>query len=787
MTTSQPMVSIVCTNYNKNEWIRDAIESFLRQETKFEYEIILIDDASTDVSPAIIKEYTERYPDRIRAFYNKKNLGITKTWVKICKEARGKYIARCDGDDYWTDVKKLQKQVDLLEHTKDSAWCSTDYDIITPEGKLTQTSAFENKLVNRSATYAEMLATKGFTMSSTWLVETKLMQEVNAGIESSAVDDTFNIQLDLFVRTKLSYLPEATVVYRINDGSDSRPIEIEKIRSRNEMLLKTQLEYIEKYREVDYGDILKILLPRDMQHELWAIERLQIIQEQRKHITKQEAHIIELEGILHAITESPSYRLATTCAGYVRTVIGQPSKIAKKVLRIIEKFQYKKYIKKDTQHTENIAYQPLISVIVPTYNPSEKFLTETIHSVVNQTYQNWELVVIDDASTDKNVHKFIQLAANIDKRITYKFLEANLQIADATNEGIKIAQGEFIALLDHDDVLLPNALYEVAKSLNTKDYDFIFSDEDRLENGKRHQPFYKPGWNQDFMYSVNYITHLAVIRKELIEKVGYQDGSFNGAQDWELFLRCMRAIPENKIHHIPEVLYSWRAHPTSTAQSMDAKPYAIDAQRRAIESDLDARGYKEYQVVQDDTYKGQWKVLFRVNGEPRVTIMLDDASQSKSIKQKISKVTAYKNYDIVTASSQDTTSDVTGDYIVYIQDDFSLTNPDWIQSMIADAQRTDIGFVQARLMSTKMVMQNITSLVGKTQLVFLRNASRRILAKNLYLTCRYNIPVVHGGIVMIEKKKLVDSDSLISAAPVDEISKSLHENGYRNLYNPYVR
>lgn len=312
------MVSIVCTNFNKGEWIRDAIESFLAQKTKFDYEIILIDDGSTDISPKIIKEYAEKYPDRIRAFYNQKNIGITKTWIKICKEATGKYIARCDGDDYWIDTKKLQKQVDLLEKSKDSLWCSTDYNIITPEGKLTHTSAFENKIVDRSATYAQMLATKGFTMSSTWLVDTDLMHQVNTEIDNLAVDDTFNIQLELFIRTKLTYLPEATVVFRLNEGSDSRPVEIEKIRSRNERLLKTQLEYIEKYKDVDYGEMLKILLPRAMQYEMWAIERLQIIHEQRRYVEQQETRIRELEKIIHDITGSYSYKAGKTITAPVR-------------------------------------------------------------------------------------------------------------------------------------------------------------------------------------------------------------------------------------------------------------------------------------------------------------------------------------------------------------------------------------------------------------------------------------------------------------------------------------
>lgn len=323
MLPQRPLISIVCTNFNKGAWIRDAIKSFLNQKTEFDYEIILIDDGSTDKSPKIIKDYAERYPDRIRAFYNSKNLGITKTWIKVCKKAKGKYIARCDADDYWIDEHKLQKQVDLLEKSRPSLWCSTDYNIITAEGKLIHKSAFENKVVDRAASYAQMLATKGFTNASTWLVDANLMREVNSEIDSSAVDDTFNIQLELFNKTKLTYLPEATVVLRISEGSDSKPTEIEKIRSRNARLLQTQLEYIEKYKDIDYEEILKILLHRNMQYETWAIERLRTIDDQKCYIHRLEDHIKELERLIHAITKSRSYRLGTTITAPWRMVKGQ--------------------------------------------------------------------------------------------------------------------------------------------------------------------------------------------------------------------------------------------------------------------------------------------------------------------------------------------------------------------------------------------------------------------------------------------------------------------------------
>lgn len=302
-------VSIVCTNYNKGDWIGEAIESFLRQKVNFKYEILVIDDASTDHSPDIIRKYVKKYPNKIRAYYNKENLGITKTWIKVCKEVKGKYIARCDGDDYWIDNKKLQKQVDLLKANSNSLWCSTDYDVVDDMGKIIHRSAFETGSVDRSKSYAEMLATKGFTMSSTWLVGADLMKEVNAEINVSAVDDTFNIQLDLFNKTKLTYLPENTTVFRLNEGSDSRPIEIDKIRSRHERLLKTQFEYIEKYKNTDSYEIIEILLHRSMQYEIWSIERMRIIEQLRTDVNDLKKIIENKDKQISKVTNFVGYRI----------------------------------------------------------------------------------------------------------------------------------------------------------------------------------------------------------------------------------------------------------------------------------------------------------------------------------------------------------------------------------------------------------------------------------------------------------------------------------------------
>ncbi|MBC6976855.1 glycosyltransferase [Streptococcus cristatus] len=256
-------VSIICTNYNKGDWVREAIDSFLNQKTNFDFEIIIIDDASTDHSYEIIQEYQNKFPEKVRTFRNEVNLGITKTWKKICREAKGQYIARCDSDDFWVDPLKLQKQVDLLDASIDSLWSNTEFDMVDLDGNLIQKNAFANKALPLIDSYEEMLVMKGMTMASTWLVDTALMQDVSAQISDTAVDDTFELQLELFKRTKISFLSDSTTVYRMNLGSDSKPMILETAEKRFTGILDSQIKYLNKYPDQDIQRISHLALVKD--------------------------------------------------------------------------------------------------------------------------------------------------------------------------------------------------------------------------------------------------------------------------------------------------------------------------------------------------------------------------------------------------------------------------------------------------------------------------------------------------------------------------------------------
>lgn len=266
-------VSIICTNYNKGDWVREAMDSFLNQKTNFDFEIIIIDDASTDHSYEIIQGYQNKFPEKVRTFRNEVNLGITRTWKKVCQEAKGQYIARCDSDDFWTDPLKLQKQVDLLDASTDSLWSNTEFDMVDLDGNLIQKDAFANKALPLIDSYEEMLVMKGMTMASTWLVDTTLMQDVSAQISDTAADDTFELQLELFKRTKISFLSDSTTVYRMNLGSDSKPMTLETAERRFTGILESQIKYLNKYPDQDIQRISHLALVKDRDLDILVFKK----------------------------------------------------------------------------------------------------------------------------------------------------------------------------------------------------------------------------------------------------------------------------------------------------------------------------------------------------------------------------------------------------------------------------------------------------------------------------------------------------------------------------------
>jgi len=248
----------------------------------------------------------------------------------------------------------------------------------------------------------------------------------------------------------------------------------------------------------------------------------------------------------------------------------------------------KKRRKEIKDELKELNYLPLISIIMPVYNVEVKWIKKAITSIKNQIYTNWELCIADDASTNPKLIKYLK-SLEKGKKIKVVFRKKNGHISEASNSALKLATGEFVALMDNDDVIPPHALAEVVKVLNQKrNTDFVYSDEDKITiRGRRLEPSFKPDWSPDLLLSTNYLSHLSVIRKKLIDSVGGFRKGYEGSQDYDLFLRVTEKT--DNIEHIADILYSWRKIPGSTATTYDQKGYANRASIMALEDTIKRR------------------------------------------------------------------------------------------------------------------------------------------------------------------------------------------------------
>jgi GT2 family glycosyltransferase len=282
------------------------------------------------------------------------------------------------------------------------------------------------------------------------------------------------------------------------------------------------------------------------------------------------------------------------------------------------------------QRLQRFAWEPLISVVVPVYRPPIEYLRAALESVRRQTYARWELCLAD-ASDCAEISRLLRELAARDPRVRLRELPENLGIAGNTNAALALARGDFVAFLDHDDELAPFALFEVASALAASpDADLVYSDEDKLDaRGRRTQPHFKPDWSPEHLLSRNYVCHLAVVRRTLLEDLGGLRLGFDGAQDHDLILRVSERT--KRIVHVPEVLYHWRMHAGSAAQTADAKPDASEAGRRAVEEHLRRVGTPA--EVTHREVPGLYRVRYRLGERPLVSAIIPNRDQAARLRR----------------------------------------------------------------------------------------------------------------------------------------------------------
>ena len=401
----------------------------------------------------------------------------------------------------------------------------------------------------------------------------------------------------------------------------------------------------------------------------------------------------------------------------------------------------------EQQRKEKFSYEPLISILVPVYRTPEEFLMQMIQSVRRQTYGNWELCIANADPSDENVVRILKTASRKDERIRVTEVPENEGIAQNTNAALAIAKGAYIGLLDHDDLLTADALYEVVKALNQKERPaVIYSDEDKVTTdlSEHFQPFMKPDFNKDLLRSNNYICHFFVAEKQLVEEVGGFRGVFNGAQDYDLILRCTEKAEH--ITHIPRILYHWRVHKASTGDNPARKMYAFDAGKCAIEEHLKRCG--ETGVVSHTKDLGFYRVQYQMTGNPLVSIIIPNKDHVDMLDKCLRSIqkSSYRNYEVIIVennSVEEATFDyykkiasdrirvvywegifnysainnfgakaAQGEYLLLLNNDVEVITENWLEELLSNCQRPDVGIVGAKLYYPDDTVQHAGIIIG---------------------------------------------------------------------------
>ena len=486
---------------------------------------------------------------------------------------------------------------------------------------------------------------------------------------------------------------------------------------------------------------------------------------------------------------------------------------------------------------------PKISIVVPLYNTPETFLREMIESVMASTYENWELCLADGTPGESVIPAIVQEYQQNDRkiidkeasRVVYQKLKENGGIAENTNAAIAMAGGDYIAFLDHDDVITPDALYEMADRIikgrnQGKEPEVLYSDEDKTDAGqaKVMDPHFKPDFNPDLLCSNNYITHFLVVKRELADRLGGIRKDFDGAQDYDFVLRATEQA--KVIAHIPKILYHWRMHELSTAGDGDSKSYARDAGKRAIEAHLERIGVEG--SVEPTQYFGFYRVNYKLTERPLVSIIIPNKDETETLKKCLDAIakSSYENYEVIIVENNSTeeatfslykkiesdkirvvyypdafnysklnnfgASYANGTYYILMNNDIEVIETNWIEQMLSNCERREVGVVGARLYYPDNTIQHAGLVVGV-------GGSLRGIGANLYQGMRrersgymhraaiqMNYSAVTAALLMVKKEvydKVNGFEEELSVAFNDvDFCLRVREAGYLIVYDPRV-
>lgn len=484
----------------------------------------------------------------------------------------------------------------------------------------------------------------------------------------------------------------------------------------------------------------------------------------------------------------------------------------------------------ETQRKQKFDYSPLISIAVPAYQTPVEFLRQMIESLIVQTYSNWELCIVNASPDNEEMQKVLAEYSAGDSRVRFCNLKENLGIAENTNRAFAMAKGEFVGLLDHDDLLAPNALYEIVKILQDHPQaDALYTDEDKVttELDEHFQPHLKSDFNLDLLRSNNYICHFFVVRKSIVEKTGGFRKEFDGAQDYDFIFRCTENAGE--VLHVPEILYHWRTHKASTADNPASKMYAFEAGKRAIEAHLERTGTKgEVSHTQD---LGFYRVKYPVQGKPLVSVIIPNKDEKETLQtclEMLEKNTGYQNFEIIIVENNSTTDEIfryykelsgnrkihllrwgkefnysainnfaashaKGEYLLFLNNDVKSINPDWLEEMLGVCQRPEVGGVGAKLIYPDNTIQHAGCVIGMGGIaghMFVDMPADRTgyLHKASLLQ---DMSAVTAACLLMKKEVFEQAGGFTEELAVAfndvDLCLKVRKNGYLIVYDPYAK
>ncbi len=797
MGLHDPKVSVAMLCGNHEKYLAAAINSVLRQVTDFSFEIVIGDTGSTDGSRQLLRALESEHPEQVRVLYGGQEIKPNRCFASVLDQCRGRYVALLECDDFWSDETKLQQQSDYLDRNPQCAICCHPVRHIDEDGfDCSSPSAYTTPATGS----LDDLLQEPFICSSSAVVRAGLIDSLPAWYLRLDVGDWPWFLLNA-KHGDIGLIDQAMSVHRHHAGrlwhsSDQaqhyRNMILALRHARQEFdhrfqrqvdlrlsefhrLISIEMDkpwlpdVVDRHRRMCFlygGWSSQLPLPTRISHAIRPCRFLHMIAVAGVKLLKApKRHTPFVTFLLSTIWRQPSWLLRMG-----RAFVTHGTRGLNREWRTLDYLfgigqqQYTRWVRLfDTltdadreaidRRIEEMQIRPTFSIIIPVHNPSASILGKAIESVVAQRYPDWELCIADDCSDQPHVRKILDEFQSADVRIRCRHSEVQENISAASNAALELATGEFVTFLDHDDELAEHALYMVAEEINRyPQADLIYSDEDRLDfAGRRECPYFKTDWNPDLLLSQNMVCHLAVFRRQLILESGGLRIGFEGSQDHDLVLRCSERTSEDRIRHIPAVLYHWRRTPGSVSREPESAAVASDAGARAIGEHLSrrnvtadvevivGRGSRHYRVryalpspppfvsiiiptkdrvdllrqcidgLLKDTDYGNMEIIVvnHESEEPATQEYFDNLKRYESIR-----VLKYEGAFNYSAINNFAVRESKADILCLLNNDTEITHSDWLTEMVSHAVRNEIGAVGAKLLYPDDSIQHAGVLIG---------------------------------------------------------------------------